>query len=195
MATSTPCRHGSDLFGESWKSLENDRSLLGHLRSSGVLGGLGVWLRRHRSQGEAEKCSRVAHFLFFAGLVLPPSVGFLYPGITQLDALVGFHPLAPRALFLVAGILLLIPGLYFLAASNRSLRAFGQGANAFRLTKLVVASNVYQRPRNPMSLGFYLFALAISFISGSTLFTLGVFLGLVPAHLLAGPVFLTEKHR
>jgi protein-S-isoprenylcysteine O-methyltransferase Ste14 len=34
-----------------------------------------------------------------------------------------------------------------------------------------------------MLLGYYLFALAIAFIPGSTLLTLGVLLGLIPAHI------------
>ena len=34
-----------------------------------------------------------------------------------------------------------------------------------------------------MSLGFYLLSLSMAFISGSTLLTLAVLLGLVPAHL------------
>ena len=34
-----------------------------------------------------------------------------------------------------------------------------------------------------MSLGYYLFLLSVGFMSGSTLFTLGVLLGLIPAHI------------
>ena len=34
-----------------------------------------------------------------------------------------------------------------------------------------------------MSLGYYLIALAVGMISGSTAFTLGVLFGLIPAHL------------
>ena len=34
-----------------------------------------------------------------------------------------------------------------------------------------------------MSLGYYLFALAAGFISGSTLLTLYVLLGIIPAHI------------
>ena len=35
-----------------------------------------------------------------------------------------------------------------------------------------------------MSLGYYLFLLSMGFVSGSTLFTLGVLLGIIPAHIL-----------
>src|SRR5687767_16020149 len=101
------------------------------------------------------------HFLFFAGLVWPPMIGLFYPGIIHLDEFVGFNPLSPKLPFLIVGILLLIPGLYFLGISNKLLRALGSGANAFRLTKKIVEDDVYQRTRNPMSLGFYLFALAL----------------------------------
>jgi protein-S-isoprenylcysteine O-methyltransferase Ste14 len=154
--------------------------LLAFVFGTGILG---LWLRNNQSKENAEKSSRIMHFLFFAGLVLPPIISFFYPGITRLDEFVGFNPLSPKLLFLVFGIVLIIPGLYFLGISNRLLRALGSGANAFRLTKKIVENDVYRMTRNPMSLGFYLFALALGLISGSTLFTLGVLVGLVPAHI------------
>jgi protein-S-isoprenylcysteine O-methyltransferase Ste14 len=147
------------------------------------VGILGSWLRRNRSKENAENATRVMHLLFFAGLVLPATVGLFYPGIGQVDKLVGLDPLSPRLVFVIAGVVLAVPGLYFLAASNWLLRAMGKGANAFRLTKTLVEADVYEMTRNPMSLGFYLIALAVGFVSGSTLFTMGVLLGLVPAHI------------
>ena len=123
------------------------------------------------------------HFLFFAGLGVPFVISVFYPGLTHLDELAGLSPLPLRPFFLAVGILLAVPGLYFLAVSNQSLRALGSGANAFRLTRRVVESDVYRYTRNPMSLGYYLFALAVGFISGSTLLTLFVLFGLIPAHL------------
>jgi protein-S-isoprenylcysteine O-methyltransferase Ste14 len=86
-------------------------------------------------------------------------------------------------LFLVIGIILMIPGLYYLAISNKLLRALGSGANAFRLTKRIVENDAYRTTRNPMSLGYYLFVLAIGLISGSTLFTFAALLGVIPAHI------------
>jgi protein-S-isoprenylcysteine O-methyltransferase Ste14 len=59
----------------------------------------------------------------------------------------------------------------------------GSGANAFRLTRQIVAGDIYKYTRNPMSLGYYLLSPSLGFISGSTLVTLAVLLGLVPAHL------------
>ena len=59
----------------------------------------------------------------------------------------------------------------------------GSGANAFRLTKQIVETDIYKYTRNPMSLGYYLFSLGVGFISGSTLLTLYVLLGLIPAHV------------
>lgn len=78
-----------------------------------------------------------------------------------------------------------------LGITNKSLRALGQGANAFRLTKQVVDQDIYSYTRNPMSLGYYLFALSIGLVSGSTLFTLAILLGLIPAHLFF-PKYLEE---
>lgn len=144
---------------------------------------LGLELRRSPASDKAERSSRVMHFLFFAGLGAPFLLGIFYPGLTRLDALVGLEPLPGRPLSLAAGAILGLPGLYLLGASNRLLRALGSGANAFRLTRRVVAWDVYKHTRNPMSLGYYLACLGLSLAIGSTLLTLYVLLGLIPAHL------------
>jgi len=144
---------------------------------------LGVRLRRNPSKENAEKSSRVMHFLFFAGMVAPPLVSLFYPGLTHFDELVGLKSLPWKPVFLALGILLAIPGFYFMAITNKLLRALGSGANAFRLTKRIVADDIYKRTRNPMSLGFYLLALAMGFVSGSTFVTFAVALGLIPSHI------------
>lgn len=157
--------------------------LLGFLAFIMGVGILGLWLRRHPSKINAEKSSRIMHFLFFAGLGTPLLISIFYPGLTHLDELIGLDPLPWKPFFLIAGIILAIPGLYFLGISNKSLRALGSGANAFRLTKRIVEKDIYKYTRNPMSLGYYLFSLSVGFISGSTLLTLFILLGLIPAHL------------
>lgn len=157
--------------------------LIGLLIFAAGAGILGRWLRRHPSKDNAEKSSRVMHFLFFAGLGLPFVIGVFYPGLTHFDDLAGLKPLPWKTFFVVLGIILAIPGLYFLVITNKLLRALGSGANAFRLTKRIVAADVYQHTRNPMSLGYYLFSLAVGLCSGSTILTLYVLLGLIPAHL------------
>ena len=144
---------------------------------------LGMRIRQNPTKDNAETSSQIAHFLFFAGLGLPLVISFFYPGITGLDGLTGLSPLPARALFLAVGIIIGLPGLYFFVFSNRLLRSMGSGANAFRLTKLVVEKDVYQYTRNPMSLGYYLGALGLGFIFGSTTLTLVVLLGIIPAHL------------
>ena len=154
--------------------------LLAFVLAAGILG---VWLRKHPSKENAENSSRIMHFLFFAGLGTPFLISLFYPGLTHLDQLVGLKSLPWRSVFLIAGILFAVLGLYFLAVSNKSLRALGSGTNAFRLTKHIVEADIYKHTRNPMSLGYYLFALGVGFISGSTLLTLYVLFGLVPAHL------------
>ena len=147
------------------------------------VGILGLMLRKHSSKENAEKYSRIAHFLFFAALGIPFTIWVFYPGLTHLDELVGLNPLPLRPVFLVIGIAIALPGLYLLGITNKSLRVLGQGANAFRLTKQVVDQDIYKYTRNPMSLGYYLFTLSIGFISGSTLLTLAILLGVIPAHI------------
>ncbi len=157
--------------------------LLGFLTFVVGVGALGLWLRKHPSKVNAEKSSRVMHFLFFAGLGTPFIVMLFYPGLTHLDELVDLEPLPLKPIFLAVGIILAIPGLYLLGISNRLVRTQGGGANAFRLTKQIVEGDIYKYTRNPMSLGYYLFSLSVGLISGSTLLTLGVLLGLIPAHI------------
>jgi len=157
--------------------------LIGLVAFSMGVGILGSWLRRYLSKVNAEKSSRIMHFLFFAGLGAPLLISIFSPGLTHLDELIGLSPLPWRLFFLITGIILVIPGLYLLAISNKLLRALGSGANAFRLTKHIVEKDIYNYTRNPMSLGYYLFSLGVGFISGSTLLTLYVLLGLIPAHL------------
>ncbi len=144
---------------------------------------LGAWLRKNKTKENAEKSSRIMHFLFFAGMVAPPIIGVFYPGLTRFDELAGLKSLPWKPFFLVLGIILAIPGLYFMGVTNKLLRALGRGANAFRLTKNIVVDDIYKRTRNPMSLGFYLCALAFGFGSGSTFITVVVVLGLIPAHI------------
>lgn len=144
---------------------------------------LGLWLKRHPSKANAEKSSRIMHFLFFAGLVTPGLISLFYPGLAHFDGLVGINPLPWNSFFLVTGIILAIPGLYLLGVSNKLLRDSGSGANAFRLTRRIVERDIYMYTRNPMSLGYYLYSLSMGFIAGSTLVTLVVLLGIIPAHL------------
>jgi protein-S-isoprenylcysteine O-methyltransferase Ste14 len=144
---------------------------------------LGIWLRAHRTKADAEKSSRFMHFLFFAGLVAPSIVGIFYPGLTRFDALLGLPSLPFKPFFLALGIILAIPGLYFLGVTNKLLRSLGSGTNAFILTKKIVNDDIYKRTRNPMSLGFYLFALALGFASNSAFVLLAASLGLIPAHV------------
>jgi len=157
--------------------------LIGVLSFAVGTGILGVWLRRHPSKINAEKTSRIMHFLFFAGLVTPSIIGLFYPGLTHFDELIGLKSLPWKPFFLVLGILLAVPGSYFMVITNKLLRALGSGANAFRLTKKIVAEDIYKRTRNPMSLGFYLLTLAVAFVSGSTFVTLAALLGLIPSHI------------
>ena len=157
--------------------------LVGFFAFTVGVGILGLWLRRHPSKINAERSSRIMHSLFFAGLVAPGVVMLVYPGLTQLDGLVGVKPLPSSTIILIVGILFAFIGLYLLGNSNKLLRAQGNGANAFRLTDRIVETDIYQRTRNPMSLGYYLWSLSLGLISGSAFVTIVVLLGFIPAHV------------
>jgi protein-S-isoprenylcysteine O-methyltransferase Ste14 len=157
------------------------------------VGVLGIWLRKYPSKENAEKSSRIIHFLFFAGLGTPVVIGFFYPGLTHLDALIGIAPLPLKTLFLILGLIIGIPGLTLQGITLKALRTMGSGANAFRLTQRIVVQDIFKYTRNPMSLGYYCCAIAIGFIFGSTLLTLFVLLGLIPAHLFALKFFEEQE--
>ena len=157
--------------------------LAGLLTFTGAAALLGRQLRHKPSKENAERSSRIMHTLFFAGLIAPGTLALFYPGLTRFDDLLGMPSLPVRAAFLGLGILMLIPGFYLLVGSNMLLRTKGSGANAFVLTRRIVADDLYRRTRNPMSLGYYLCNLALGFMAGSTSITLGALLLVIPAHL------------
>jgi len=144
---------------------------------------IGLWLRNHPSKVNAENSSRVVHILFFAGLGAPFLIGIFHPGFAHLDELIGLNPLPLKSLFFITGIIMAIPAIYFLGVSYRLVRTLGDGHNALRLTKQIVVQDVYKHTRNPMSLGYYLFSLSTGFISGSTLLTVYILLGIIPTHI------------
>jgi len=95
--------------------------LLGFVAFIMRVGFLGLWLRRHPYKVNAEKSSRIKHFLFFAGLGTPLLFSIFYPGLTHLDELVGLKPLPWKPLLLIISMILAILGLYFLGIFNRPL--------------------------------------------------------------------------
>ncbi len=84
--------------------------------------------------------------------------------------------------FHILGWFILIIGVYFLFASNIALKQIGSGFAAFKLTKNIVSSSVYQLTRNPMSLGYYLVYIGGSIITGSTYLLVGSFV-IILAHI------------
>lgn len=157
--------------------------LIGFLVFTIGVGIFGMWLRKHPTSDNAEKSSRIMHILFFAGLVAPAVIVLVYPGLTQLDGMVGIPSLPSNSILLISGILLAFMGLYLLGASNKLLRSKGNGANRFRQTDRIVQTDIYKRIRNPMSLGYYLWSLSLGLISGSTFVTIFVLVGFIPAHI------------
>jgi len=157
--------------------------LLGWLTFMMATIALGAWLRRNPSKRSAERTSRILHFLFWMGVVPPAGFGVFYPGLTRFDKVLGISPLPRQSVVLAIGILGLLVGAYLFVVSNVALRRFGEGANAFRLTKRLVIGDIYERTRNPMSLGFYLACVGIGLLAGSTYLTLGALLVVIPSHV------------
>lgn len=143
---------------------------------------LGRAMRRTPTKEAATRLSRVSHGFFWGAMMLPEYLGLVWPGLTQFDALVGLPSLPFPVLRWVLGVPLLLVGGFFASTSIRALRSFGSGLMAFKLTQQVVREQVYQRVRNPMSLGLYLQFTAVSLLAGSTYLLLLTLLAYVPAH-------------
>lgn len=144
---------------------------------------LGRAIRRTPTQEAAVRLSRVSHAFFWGGMVAPEYLGVVWPGLTHFDVLVGLPSLPAPVVRWVLGVPMLLVGVFLTAASTRALRSLGAGLMAFKLTQRVVEAQVYERVRNPMSLGAYLQFVAVSLLAGSTWLLLMTLLAYVPAHV------------
>jgi protein-S-isoprenylcysteine O-methyltransferase Ste14 len=144
---------------------------------------LGAWLRRNPGKRSAERTSRVLHFLFWMVAYPPGLLGVFYPGLTSFDQELGLSPLPEQPVVRLVGAVGLLLGVYLLFVSNIALLHLGDGANAFFLTKRLVVGNIYQRMRNPMSLGLYVGSAGIGLLAGSTYFTFGTLSAVMPVHI------------
>lgn len=138
---------------------------------------------RRATKEEAERLSRVSHALFWGGLVAPSLVAAVYPGLAGLDAVVGLSALPSHGVVRGAGWVAFALGIALTVASMRALTAVGSGLAAFKLTRQIVAVDLYQYVRNPMSLGFYLYCLGGSVVAGSSYLLLGSVIVIIPVHL------------
>lgn len=143
---------------------------------------LGIRVRKYPTKEVAEISSRISHSFYWFGLVLPGIIALFYPGLTMFDKILRIKPLPFYSAFLILGIIFLTIGIYFTVVSSKALRDLGKGAAAFKLTRQLVEHNIYNKVRNPMSLGYYLSCLGISMIAGSTFLTLGTLFLLIPTH-------------
>lgn len=144
---------------------------------------LGLWLRHSKTRETAERASRFSHLMYWGLLVFPGMIGFFRPGLTHYDELLGIPSLPFRLVDSIVGAVLLLVGLFLLIITNRLLAKVGKGAAAFMLTKSVVVDRVYNFTRNPMSLGYYSACVGAGLLAGSTSITVGVILGVIPAHV------------
>ncbi|AFM25858.1 methyltransferase family protein [Desulfomonile tiedjei] len=144
---------------------------------------LGTWIRRAPDKDTAEKASRISHLLFWSCLVLPGSIGLLYPGLTRYDSILGVPSLPLQSPAFAGGLVLLLVGIGFLVRSNHALIRLGRGIAAFLLTRQVVSEQVYHWGRNPMSLGYYLACIGMGLMAGSTTVTLGALFLIIPVHM------------
>ena len=142
---------------------------------------VGIAIRRNPTKEAAHRLSRISHTFFWLSLV-PLYAGVVTPGLTRFDELLGLPGLPWPVARAVVGVPMLLAGLYYSVTSMRALKKLGAGAMAFKLTQTVVAADVYERVRNPMSLGLYLQFVAVSLLVGSTALVLGTVCLYIPAH-------------
>ncbi|WP_167998821.1 methyltransferase family protein [Desulfitobacterium metallireducens] len=130
-----------------------------------------------------QKPIRVVHFCYWFFLVLPAWIEFVYPGYTRLDEVLNLETLPGKIPVLVLGIILFLIGMYYGLASSQLLAKIGRGAMAFKFSKNVVVSGVYDQLRNPMALGYYLMILGVGLMAHSTyFFFLNLFI-IIPSHI------------
>ena len=145
-----------------------------------------VWLRRRLNREPtvrmAERTSRMSHVLFHLGLFWPFFVT-AWLTFARFEDPLGLPPLPLRHVAFAAGAVLLSVGVSLALLSFKELGMRGRGAPSFLLAKEVVTDGLYQRSRNPLALGWYLFCLGGSVMAGSTYLMLHTLLLLVPAHV------------
>ena len=144
---------------------------------------LGLWLRNHSSNRNAENTSRILHLMYWLCIIIPGFMVVVYPGLGELDNKLGLAPLSRQPLILIIGVLCTVIGVYLFITANIALRLQGRGANAFFLTKLLVVKNIYGRMRNPMSLGYYLGLVGFSLLAGSTYLLICALIAIIPSHI------------
>jgi hypothetical protein len=127
---------------------------------------LGAWLRWNPGKENAERASRFLHFLFWFGTFPPEVFGIFSPGLSGFDQELGLSSLPGQPLVRILGIVALLLGAHLIFVSNIALFYLGQGAHAFWLTTRLVVSSIYERMRNPMSLGRYLGSVGLGLLAG-----------------------------
>jgi protein-S-isoprenylcysteine O-methyltransferase Ste14 len=143
---------------------------------------IGARIRRAPTKASAQVLSRVSHGFFWGGMVAPELLSAITPGLWSFDSLFGLPPLPGATLRLVVGGCLLVLGNVFMLGSTAALRKLGSGLMAFKLTQKVVNGGLYQRVRNPMSLGWYLSFIGASFVVGSSYLLLFTVVLYIPVH-------------
>lgn len=143
----------------------------------------GRLIRKKTDLKFAQKPIRVVHFCYWFFLVLPAWIEFIYPGYTRLDAVLGLGTLPGKVPVLVLGIILFLIGMYYGSASSRLLAKIGRGAMAFKFSKSVVVSGVYDQLRNPMALGYYLMLLGVGLMAHSSYFFFFNLFIVIPSHI------------
>ena len=144
---------------------------------------IGSRVRRNPTRESAESISRISHLMYWSCLVFPCLLGFFYPGLTRYDELLGIPSLPFRSGAWFVGVFFAVIGTVLLGVSNKCLIKMGSGTAAFLLTQRIVSESVYQRTRNPMSLGYYFACVGVGLLAGSTALTLGALLIIIPVHV------------
>jgi protein-S-isoprenylcysteine O-methyltransferase Ste14 len=143
---------------------------------------LGVQMRRTPTKEAAHRLSRISHTFFWLAFFAPAFAGIITPGLTHFDALLGLPSLPWPVARWVLGVPLVLVGGYCASSSMRALKVRGAGMMAFQLTQQVVDTQVYERVRNPMSLGLYLQFVGVSLLVGSTWLLFASVVLYIPAH-------------
>ncbi len=135
-----------------------------------------------------EKISSVSQFvLIVLNLVIFGAyfLVFFVPGLDEVDKATSLDKIPVHNwLRMAVGIVLILVGIVVYYITVDLLIKRGKGFSAYKFTKNVISESIYKYVRNPMSVGYYLFALGFPFLFDSLYLLIITVIGFIPVQLL-----------
>lgn len=147
---------------------------------------LGRVVITHKSDAQVVRnTSQIVLFILNLCIFVAYFIVLWVPGIEAIANATGLGPIPlTRMLELGLGIVLVGSGSYVYYITVSQLISQGNGFSSYKFTDQVVSDSIYRHVKNPMSVGYYLFALGMPFLLDSSYFLIVSILGFIPAQML-----------